>query len=153
MRLRFRSLVLPVVLVASLAVGAAATAASQEVLSQPNGDFELDLEVGSTTDKDGDGDQDTATKPDKLLIRHQVCRHFRQEGQTVDLTITIDRPGTEFDEQLTAVGDLATTMFCHQQFIFDKVKNQWPAGAYTVTIDAVNEFGDRATATVSIAIS
>jgi hypothetical protein len=147
-----RSLVLPVVLVASLAVGTAATAATQEVLSQPNGDFELTLEVGSFTDKDGDGNQDTATKPDKLLIRHQVCRHFRQE-QTVDLTITIDRPGAEFDEQLTAVGDLTGTFFCHQQFIFDKVKNQWPSGAYTVTVDAVNEFGDRATATVSIVIN
>jgi hypothetical protein len=59
------------------------------------------------------------------------------------------RHGVGFDEQLASVGDLAT-FTCHQQFIQDKVRNKWPSGTYTVTIDAVNEVGDRGTATVSM---
>ena len=89
--------------------------------------------------------------PDRLLIRHQLCRLFRQE-QTVALTITIGRPGTEFDEEITAVGDLVT-FTCTQRFIEDKVQNQWPSGTYTVTVEAVNDAGDTATATASIVIS
>lgn len=64
----------------------------------------------------------------------------------------VDRPGTEFDEQIMAVGDLVT-FTCHQQFIEDKVGNKWPSGNDTVTIEAVNDTGDTAVATHSIVIS
>lgn len=146
-------------LTAAAAVGlcgtAAATpavAAEDGVVSQPNGDFSLDLRLGSTTDKDRDGNSDTATSPDKLITLYTLCGRIFEgsEPGVVTLTITVDAPGEASDEQLTRVGDLERYS-CMNLWLDDKVEAGWPAGAYTVTIDADNG-RDVATVTGGIAI-
>ena len=122
-----------------------AVATSQAVDSGPNGDYSLDIRVGSVTDKDHDGSSDTATSPDKLLARYTACGLQGTGSGVVQLAFTIDAPGTAFDRQLSDVADLER-FSCVNLSVQDKVANKWPAGTYTVTIDADN---GRDTATVS----
>jgi hypothetical protein len=124
-----------------------AVATSQAVDSRPNGDYSLNLRVGSATNKDGDGSIETATSPDTLLALYSVCGRQTQgtEPGVVQLAITIDAPGTASDRQVSGVADLER-FSCVNLSVQDKVANKWPAGTYTVTIDADN---GRDTATVS----
>jgi hypothetical protein len=87
------------------AVPAAAT--EQRVVSQPNGDFALFALIRSDTDKDRDGNQETATQPDTVFVILDICRRFDEE-QIAEVTYTLDRPGTEFDERFTRTADLVT---------------------------------------------
>lgn len=145
------ALALATVVATLLALAAPAAATGQETTSEPSGDFFIRVGVGATTDKDRDGDRDTATKPDKLFSQITVCQHFRQD-QTVQLAITIDAPGTEFDRQLSRTADLVRFSCIGTFFIEDKVKNKWESGIYTVTVDATNGT-DQATVSGSVAIS
>lgn len=144
---------LRVSLVAGLAVLLAAVPAAateQRVISQPNGDFAVFALIRSDTDKDRDGNKETATQPDTVFVILDVCRRFDEE-QIVEVTRTFDRPGTEFDEQVTTTADLVT-FSCVGGGLSEKVSKKWGSGLYTVTIEATNTSGDTATASASITI-
>jgi hypothetical protein len=142
-----------------------AVADEQRVVSAPNEDFSLTVQVFARTDKDGDANPDTATHSD--LLRN-VVNIFRQgdREQTVQSTVTVDRPGTEFDEQHTftcsmtgnfvgcgfvptLLGEKDTT---NPNKAPDKVHKQWGTGPYTITVEATSDTGDTATASASVEI-
>jgi hypothetical protein len=80
-----------------LATAAAAFATEQRKNSQPNGHFAVIVDVESQSDRDRDGNEDTATNRDRLSGRVDVLRRFGRE-EVVQFTVTVDGPGTEFDE-------------------------------------------------------
>ena len=112
-----------------------AVATSQAVDSGPNGDYSLDIRVGSVTDKDHDGSIETATSPDKLLARYTVCGLQGTGSGVVQLAFTIDAPGTAFDRQLSDVADLAARHWdsqnrpyqCAESLKVVVVRASWPA--------------------------
>ena len=119
--------------------------------SQPNGDFRLVILLRSDTDRDKDGNNDTATHGDRLFESVGVDRNFDRQ-QVVQYEGTVDRPGTEFDEQFSGSADL--TSFSGEGVFFaqSKVTKKWGTGPYTITINAVSNTGDTATASGTITI-
>jgi hypothetical protein len=107
--------------------------------------------IRSDTDKDKDGNPETATQPDTLVVLLDVCRRFNEE-QIVEATYTIDRPGTEYDERFSRTADLVTFSCVGQGTGGERVSKKWGSGLYTVTIEARNTSGDTATASASITI-
>jgi hypothetical protein len=135
-----------------LAVAAAPAAATQQnVVSQPDGDFALEAIVRSETDKDRDGNRDTATNADRLFAHVDVCRRF-DKPQVVQLDITVDRPGTEFDEQFTQTADLAT-FSCVGRAVRDKVIKKWGVGDYYTLTARASNGSDTATASASVTVN
>ena len=86
---RLRALLVAGLAVLVAAVPAAAT--EQRVKSQPNGDFALFALIRSDTDKDRDGNQETARQPDTVFVILDICRRFDEE-QIAEVTTTFDRP-------------------------------------------------------------
>lgn len=138
-------------LAAAAALPAAATT-SERVVSQPGGDYDLQVRVVSTTDKDGDANPDTATDPDRLLARYTLCGRLAEgtDPGVVRLVVTVDAPGVELDRQFAEVADLET-FSCVDRFVHDKVQKSWLSGPYTVTVDADNG-RDTASASGTVAI-
>jgi hypothetical protein len=136
--------------VLALSAAAPASADQQRVVSQPNGHFTLIVESRSETDKDRDGNPDTATQPDNLFSNVDVFQRFGQP-QIVQLEIMVDRPGDAFDERFTRTADLVT--FVGAGFaVRDRVTKKWGLGEYTVTARATSDTGDTATASASLTV-
>ncbi len=133
-------------------VADSAVATDQEADSQPNGDFYVGVFARSETDRDHDGNSDTATKPDRLDTLVAVCSNF-ERVQIVDYTVTVDAPGPEFDRQLSVSADFVTNpVGCDNLVMRDKIGSKWPAGQYSVTVDATNG-ADQASVTGTVMIS
>jgi hypothetical protein len=119
--------------------------------SQPNGDFTLDILLRSQTDRDKDGNVDTATHGDRLFESVGVCRNFGRP-QVVQYQGTVDRPGTRFDEQFSGTADLTSFSCVGVYFAESKVTKKRGTGPYTITIQANGSTGDTGTASASILI-
>lgn len=138
------------VLLVSVAGSAAAT--DEEADSQPNGDFSVGVFARAVTDKDRDGNRDTATHPDRLDSLAFVCTNF-ERVQLVAYTVTVDAPGTEFDRQFSDVADFVTNpVGCDNLFIEDRITSRWPSGPYSITLEATNG-SDQATVTGSVMVT
>jgi hypothetical protein len=150
-----RLFALGVILAGVLLVGVSgsAVATEEEADSQPNGDFYAAVFARADTDRDHDGNPDTATKPDRLDTLVAVCTNFNR-SQLVEYTVTVDAPWTDFDRQFSDVADFVAPMNfgCDNLFVVDKVSAQWPSGPYSVTLQATNG-SDQATVTGTVMIT
>lgn len=146
-------LLLAVPVAALMLVFAAPSASAVDVFqrSQPNGDFTLVILLRSDTDRDMDGNHDTATHGDRLFESVDVCRNFDRQ-QIVQFHGTVDRPGTSFDEQFSGTADLTDFSCVGVYFAQSKVTKKWGVGPYTITIQATSDTGDTGTASASILI-
>jgi hypothetical protein len=145
----FRAALVPAVALLLVAPPASAHEVVED--SQPNGDFALVILLRSDTDRDRDGNHDTATHADRLFESGSVCRNFDRE-QVVQYQGTVDRPGTRLDEQFSGTADLTIFSCVGVYFARSKVKKNWGTGPYTITIEATSDTGDTGTASASILI-
>jgi hypothetical protein len=147
-------LLLAVSVAALVLVFAAPPASAVDVFqrSQPNGDFTLVIFLRSDTDRDMDGNHDTATHGDKLFENVEVCRNFDRQ-QIVQFQGMVDRPGTSFDEQFSGTADLTKFSCVGVYFAESKVTKKWGTGPYTITIQAAGDTGDTGTASAQILIN
>ena len=136
---------------AALVLAVSAWAATSEVDSQPNGDFSAFVHVRSDSDRDRDGNADTATHGDRLFGFADVCRRFDVES-IVQYVVTVDGPGTAADRQRSGTADLQEFSCVGTIGIRDRVTKKWGTGPFTVTLTATNDNGDTATASASITI-
>jgi hypothetical protein len=134
-----------------LATAAAAFATEQRKNSQPNGHFAVIVDVESQSDRDRDGNEDTATNRDRLSGRVDVLRRFGRE-QVAQFTVTVDRPGTEFDGQFTETAGTTGVFSGGGLSVNEKLNKKWGTGTYTITVDATSSRGDTATASGFVTI-
>ena len=137
---------------ALVGLAGSASATDQTSDSQPNGDFWLGVFARAATDRDHDGNPDTATKPDRLYTLVSICTNFNR-SQIVDYTVTLDAPGTEFDRRFSASADFVTNPFgCDNVFLEEKITQKWPSGPFSVTLQGTNG-SDQASVTGTVLIS
>ena len=106
----------------------------------------------SQTDRDHDGNVDTATHADRLFEHVELCRNFERE-QVIQYQGTVDRPGTQFDEAFSGTANLTGNISCVGVFFQEsKVTKKWGTGPYTITIQAVSSTGDSGAASATIQI-
>jgi hypothetical protein len=134
MRWRVRVLTTLVLLtVSAVAVwSSVASATTSSVRSQPNGDLGVTVSVGSLTDRDRDGDFNTATKNDIASLFHSVANNS-DITQTIRIDYVFDGPGTELDRAFTEEVVLEPGGI-HQEREEFKLKRRTPVGEYVLTV-------------------
>lgn len=132
------TLLASIVLALLVLVAPGASATSSEATSAPAGDLTVILSTGATTDKDGDGNVDTATRGDRLQANSQVLNNTAEgtPPQAIDITLSVDGPDGVHDatfsrQVVLGPGDSVVDF----QELF-KGKKDTPTGLYTVTITA-----------------
>ena len=136
MRWRVRTPMLLVLLIA-LAVAvwsSVASATTSSVRSEPNGDLRVTVSAGSVTDRDRDGDPDTATKNDTASLFFAVVNQSAVT-QTVRIDYVLDGPGTGLDKALTKSVVLEPNGI-HQEREELKLRQGTPLGQYALTVTA-----------------
>jgi hypothetical protein len=136
MRWRMRTAMV-LVLLAGLAVavwGSVASATTSSVRSEPNGDVRVTVSVGSLTDRDRDGDFNTATKNDVASLFYAVTNQSAVT-QRVHVQYALDGPGTELDRTFSqeVVLEPNGTQQDREEF---KITQRTPVGEYALTITA-----------------
>jgi hypothetical protein len=130
-------------LVVALSVTAMPTAqaSTQIVRSQPNEDLGVISSSGADTNRDGDGDFNTATKSDNGGLHYSVF-NLADFGQTVHVRVELDGPGTIRDAVLVdedvALGPCPPGGPCTESaqanFDFRVQTKDWPAGTYALSV-------------------
>ena len=143
-----------VVLVA--AGSAVAWGSTSRATSQPNGDVWATSSSGSLTDKDKDGDFNTATQGDRLGLFWSVS-NSAATAQTIHITVVVDGPGTARDMTLVDedrffgpwTPEQGNTI--EQDFSEVQVKRKdWPAGTYSLSVTGSGSETVTATSTFTI---
>ena len=137
----FRFAVLGSVIALVMASTPSALAASDQAVSEPNGDIsargQAIADLGS--DRDGDGDPDTLTHADNLHIFFSVF-NLAEFAQTVRVTVVLDGPGdfqdlTLVDEEVELAGcDVTCTAGRQGTFSLRVKRKSWPAGTYSLIV-------------------
>jgi hypothetical protein len=109
-----------------------ANATTATVRSVPNGDVAVTVSVGSLTDRDRDGDFNTATKNDIASLFYAVANNS-DVAQTIRVDYALDGPGTARDRTFSQAVSLAPGGI-HQDREEFKVKNMTADGEYVLTI-------------------
>ena len=134
-----------------LMLAAPAQATGQEADSGPNRDFWVSVDVHTITNKDHDNNRDTARAPDTLVVDYHICP-YGEAQQVVNLTITVDAPGTAMDRTFTQQ-EVLDSAACGGGFWAQRLKKRdFGAGAYTVTVSG-NNGRDDATVSGSVLIT
>ena len=134
MRSRVRTpLVLALLVVLVVAVwSSVASATTSSVRSEPNGDLRVTVSAGSLTDRDRDGDFNTAVKNDVASLFFAVANQSATT-QTVRIDSTLDAPGTELDKSFTQEVVLAPGGI-HQAREDLRIKQKAPVGEYVLSV-------------------
>ena len=142
---------------ALLALSPIAVADTVRARSVPNGDVWATSSSGSLTDKDNDGDFNTATQADRLGLFWSVS-NSAATAQTIHITVVVDGPGTARDMTLVDedrffgpwTPEQGNTI--EQEFSEVQVKRKdWPAGTYSLSVTGSGSETVTATSTFTIA--
>lgn len=111
-----------------------ASATTSSVRSEPNGDVRVTVSVGSLTDRDRDGDFDTATRNDIASLFFAVVNQS-SVTQTIQVDYALDGPGTTLDKRFTHHVSLEPDGI-HQVREELKISRRTPVGGYVLTVTA-----------------
>jgi hypothetical protein len=131
---RAAMLTLPVALTVGV-WGSAASADTTRVSSQPNGDLAVTVSVGALTDKDRDGDFNTATHGDIASLFFAVANNS-DVTQTIQIAYLLDGPGTALDRAVTTAVVLEPGGIHQEVEDFRIQRSETPLGEYRLTVTA-----------------
>jgi hypothetical protein len=117
-----------------IAGGSIASATTDTVRSEPNGDVSVTVSVGSLTDRDRDGDFNTGTKGDIASLFFSVVNQS-DITQAVQIDYALDGPGSELDQSFTQEVVLEPGGV-HQDREEFRVKQKTLKGGYALAVTA-----------------
>lgn len=100
--------------------------------SEPNGDVRVTVSVGAQTDKDHDGDIDTAIQGDTVSLFFAVVNQS-DITQTMTVAYALDGPGTALDRAFT-IEVVLEPGGIHQEREELRIQKETALGQYTLTV-------------------
>ncbi len=125
-----------------------AFATSSSSTSAPNGDLTVSSSLLSNTNKDRDGNRNTATTGDTATATYSVTNNT-SSTQNVTIAYVLDGPGTRFDATRTEDVTLAPNRADTASFVYTVLK-KYPQGAYSLTVSATGTETASATGRLTI---
>lgn len=113
--------------------GSAGSADTTRVASQPNGDVAVIVSVGAITDRDRDGDLNTATHGDIASLFFAVANNS-DITQTIQINYVLDGPGTVLDRTFTTAVVLEPGGIHQEAEDFRIQRTETPLGEYRLTV-------------------
>ena len=147
-RIPARILLALLVVLSVVAGGSVASATSSSVRSEPNGDVRVSVSMGTTTDRDRDGDFNTGMKGDRVSV-HFAVGNQTSVTQTMRIDYVFDGPGTELDRTFTKEVVLEPGGI-HQELEEFKAKQKTPRGGFSLTVTGTSTETATAVATFTL---
>jgi hypothetical protein len=149
MRTPARTLLVLLIVFFVIAGGSPASATTSTVRSLPNGDVEVTVSAGALTDKDRDGDFNTARKGDLASLFFAVD-NLSSSTQTIRIDYVLDGPGTQADQAFTREVVLEPGGIHQDRFELKIQQRVTPPGSYSLTVTGTGTETATAVATFTV---